>query len=171
MVKKIRLLGDPVLRKKSKNVERVDETTISLIKDLFETMYATDGIGLAAPQIGVSLRIFVMDDGKPRVFINPEIIYKSEEKEIAEEGCLSVPEVFEDVERSKEVTVRYMNEHGEEVEESFVDYSARVVQHEYDHLQGVLFIDLIPSSRRFAIRKKLIEIVRQSQKTDYAERP
>lgn len=153
MVKKIRLLGDPVLRKKSKNVERVDETTVSLIKDLFETMYATDGIGLAAPQIGVSLRIFVMDDGKPRVFINPEIIYKSEEKEIAEEGCLSVPEVFEDVERSKEVTVRYMNEHGEEVEESFVDYSARVVQHEYDHLQGVLFIDLIPSSRRFAIRK------------------
>ncbi|KUK20426.1 peptide deformylase, partial [Pseudothermotoga lettingae] len=142
MVKKIRLLGDPVLRKKSKNVERVDETTISLIKDLFETMYATDGIGLAAPQIGVSLRIFVMDDGKPRVFINPEIIYKSEEKEIAEEGCLSVPEVFEDVERSKEVIVRYMNEHGEEVEESFVDYSTRVVQHEYDHLQGILFIDL-----------------------------
>jgi peptide deformylase len=161
-VKRIRLLGDPVLRKKAKEVSQIDENVLSTIKDMFEVMYAEDGVGLAAPQVGVSLRIIVMDDGKPRVMINPKIVYKSEEKVVAEEGCLSVPEIFENVERSKEVIVRYKDESGVEREEKFVDYSARIVQHEYDHLDGILFIDLIPPERRAAIREKLLDIVKRS---------
>jgi peptide deformylase len=151
-----------VLRKKAKEVSQIDENVLSTIKDMFEVMYAEDGVGLAAPQVGVSLRIIVMDDGKPRVMINPKIVYKSEEKVVAEEGCLSVPEIFENVERSKEVIVRYKDESGVEREEKFVDYSARIVQHEYDHLDGILFIDLIPPERRAAIREKLLDIVKRS---------
>ncbi|KAF2957676.1 peptide deformylase [Thermotoga sp. Ku-13t] len=161
-VRRIRLLGDPVLRKKAKEVSQIDEYILSLIKDMFEAMYAEDGVGLAAPQVGVSLRIIVMDDGKPRAMINPQIIYRSEEKIIGEEGCLSIPEVFENVERSKEVIVKYKDENGTEHEEKFIDYSARIVQHEYDHLDGILFIDLIPAERRAAIRGKLLEIVKRS---------
>jgi len=161
-VRKIRLLGDPVLRKKAKEVSQIDEHVLSLVKDMFEVMYANDGVGLAAPQLGVSLRIIVMDDGKPRTMINPQIVYRSEEKIVGEEGCLSVPEIFENVERSKEVIVKYKDEKGVEQEEKFVDYSARIVQHEYDHLDGILFIDLIPPERRAAIREKLLDIVKRS---------
>ncbi len=156
------MLGDPVLRKKAKEVSQIDENVLSIIRDMFEVMYAEDGVGLAAPQVGVSLRIIVMDDGKPRAMINPKIVHKSEEKVVAEEGCLSVPEIFENVERSKEVIVRYKDESGAEHEEKFVDYSARIVQHEYDHLDGILFIDLIPPERRAAIREKLLDIVKRS---------
>lgn len=161
-MRKIRLLGDPVLRRKAKEVSQIDEHVLSLIKDMFEVMYASDGVGLAAPQLGVSLRIIVMDDGKPRAMINPQIVYRSEEKIVGEEGCLSVPEIFENVERSKEVIVKYKDENGTEQEEKFVDYSARIVQHEYDHLDGILFIDLIPAERRAAIREKLLDIVKRS---------
>lgn len=161
-MRKIRLLGDPVLRKKAKEVSQIDEHVLSLIKDMFEVMYANDGVGLAAPQLGVPLRIIVVDDGKPRAMINPQIVYRSEEKVVGEEGCLSVPEIFENVERSKEVIVKYKDENGIDQEEKFVDYSARIVQHEYDHLDGVLFIDLIPAERRVAIREKLLNIVKRS---------
>ncbi|MCS7174450.1 peptide deformylase [Pseudothermotoga sp.] len=161
-MRKIRLLGDPVLRKKAKEVSQIDEYVLNLVKEMFEVMYANDGIGLAAPQLGVSLRIIVMDDGKPRVMINPQIVYKSEEKIVGEEGCLSVPEIFENVERSKEVIVKYRDENNVEREEKFVDYSARIVQHEYDHLDGILFVDLIPAERRAAIREKLLDIVKRS---------
>ncbi|AEH51128.1 peptide deformylase [Pseudothermotoga thermarum] len=162
-MKKIRLLGDPVLRKKTKEVEIIDDNVKAFIKELFETMYQYDGVGLAAPQVGVSLRIFVMDDGTPRAFINPKIIYASPEKVVDEEGCLSIPGVFENVERSKEVIVRYIDENGQEREEKFIDRSARIVQHEYDHLEGRLFIDLLPAERRFALREKLLDIMRQSK--------
>ncbi|HBT38864.1 MAG: Peptide deformylase [Thermotoga sp. 50_1627] len=161
-MRKIRLLGDPVLRKRAKEVSQIDENVLSIIKDMFEVMYAEDGVGLAAPQVGVSLKIIVMDDGTPRAMINPRIVYKSEEKIIGEEGCLSIPEIFENVERSKEVIVKYTDEHGVEHEEKFIDYSARIVQHEYDHLDGILFIDLIPPERRAAIREKLLDIVKRS---------
>lgn len=156
------MLGDPVLRKKAKEVSQIDEHVLSLIKDMFEVMYANDGVGLAAPQLGVPLRIIVVDDGKPRAMINPQIVYRSEEKVVGEEGCLSVPEIFENVERSKEVILKYKDENGIDQEEKFVDYSARIVQHEYDHLDGVLFIDLIPAERRVAIREKLLDIVKRS---------
>lgn len=170
-MKKIRLLGDPVLRKKAREVESIDENIKALVSELFDTMYATDGIGLAAPQIGVSLRIFVMDDGTPRALINPTIIFKSPETNIAEEGCLSIPEVFENVERSNEIIIRYTDLNGNEIEEKLSGYSARVAQHEYDHLDGILFIDLIPASRRFAIRQKLSSIIKQSGKTYSANKP
>ncbi|WP_041081959.1 peptide deformylase [Thermotoga profunda] len=167
----IRLLGDPILRRKAKEVEKIDENIKALVKDLFETMYATDGIGLAAPQIGVPLRIFVMDDGTPKTFINPAIVFKSAETNIAEEGCLSVPEVFENVERSNEIVIRYTDLDGNEIEERLSGYSARVAQHEYDHLDGILFIDLIPASRRFAIRQKLSNIIKQSGKKYSTNKP
>jgi len=170
-MRKIRLLGDPVLRKKAKEVEKIDEAIKSLVKELFDIMYATDGIGLAAPQIGVSLRLFVMDDGTPRALINPVITFKSKETNVAEEGCLSVPEVFENVERSNEVSIKYFDINGDEIEERLTGYSARVAQHEYDHLDGILFIDLIPASRRFAIRQKLSNIIKQSGKIYSANRP
>ncbi|HOJ87426.1 MAG TPA: peptide deformylase [Pseudothermotoga sp.] len=170
-MRKIRLLGDPVLRKKAKEVEKIDEAIKSLVKELFDIMYATDGIGLAAPQIGVSLRLFVMDDGTPRALINPVITFKSKETNVAEEGCLSVPEVFENVERSNEVSIKYFDINGDEIEERLTGYSARVAQHEYDHLDGILFIDLIPASRRFAIRQKLSNIIKQSGKIHSANKP
>jgi len=170
-MRKIRLLGDPVLRKKAKEVEKIDEAIKSLVKELFDIMYATDGIGLAAPQIGVSLRLFVMDDGTPRALINPVITFKSKETNVAEEGCLSVPEVFENVERSNEVIIKYFDINGDEIEERLTGYSARVAQHEYDHLDGILFIDLIPASRRFAIRQKLSNIIKQSGKIHSANKP
>jgi len=170
-MRKIRLLGDPVLRKKAKEIEKIDEAVKSLVKELFDIMYATDGIGLAAPQIGVSLRLFVMDDGTPRALINPVITFKSKETNVAEEGCLSVPEVFENVERSNEVSIKYFDINGDEIEERLTGYSARVAQHEYDHLDGILFIDLIPASRRFAIRQKLSNIIKQSGKIYSANRP
>ncbi|HOK82701.1 MAG TPA: peptide deformylase [Pseudothermotoga sp.] len=170
-MRKIRLLGDPVLRKKAKEIEKIDEAVKSLVKELFDIMYATDGIGLAAPQIGVSLRLFVMDDGTPRALINPVITFKSKETNVAEEGCLSVPEVFENVERSNEVIIKYFDINGDEIEERLTGYSARVAQHEYDHLDGILFIDLIPASRRFAIRQKLSNIIKQSGKIHSANKP
>ncbi|HPP70462.1 MAG TPA: peptide deformylase [Pseudothermotoga sp.] len=170
-MRKIRLLGDPVLRKKAKEIEKIDEAVKSLVKELFDIMYATDGIGLAAPQIGVSLRLFVMDDGTPRALINPVITFKSKETNVAEEGCLSVPEVFENVERSNEVSIKYFDINGDEIEERLTGYSARVAQHEYDHLDGILFIDLIPASRRFAIRQKLSNIIKQSGKIHSANKP
>lgn len=170
-MRKIRLLGDPVLRKKAKEIEKIDEAIKSLVKELFDIMYATDGIGLAAPQIGVSLRLFVMDDGTPRALINPVITFKSKETNVAEEGCLSVPEVFENVERSNEVSIKYFDINGDEIEERLTGYSARVAQHEYDHLDGILFIDLIPASRRFAIRQKLSNIIKQSGKIHSANKP
>ncbi len=169
-MRKIRLLGDPVLRKKAKEIEKIDEAVKSLVKELFDIMYATDGIGLAAPQIGVSLRLFVMDDGTPRALINPVITFKSKETNVAEEGCLSVPEVFENVERSNEVSIKYFDINGDEIEERLTGYSARVAQHEYDHLDGILFIDLIPASRRFAIRQKLSNIIKQSGKIHSANK-
>ncbi len=162
-MRKIRLLGDPILRKKAKEVERIDDNIKSFIKELFEVMYQFDGVGLAAPQVGVSLRIFVMDDGLPRAFINPKIVYLSPEKVIDEEGCLSIPDVFENIERSKEVVVKYLDENGQEKEERFLDRSARIVQHEYDHLEGRLFIDLLSPERRLLLREKLLEIMKQSR--------
>lgn len=170
-MRKIRLLGDPVLRKRAKEVEFIDDNVKALVKELFDVMYATDGIGLAAPQLGVSLRIFVMDDGTPKTFINPVIVSKSEQTNVAEEGCLSIPEVFEDVERSNEIVIKYLDLNGNEIEERLTDYSARVAQHEFDHLNGVLFIDLIPAARRFAIRQKLANIIRQSTKACSTNRP
>lgn len=163
-MKKIRLLGDPILRKRSKEVETLNKSIESIVEELFQIMYSEDGVGLAAPQIGVSLRIFVIDDGKPMSFINPKILWRSEDTNMGEEGCLSIPDVFEDVERSNSVVVEYLDFKGNIVKKQFSDYTARVIQHEYDHLDGVLFIDRIAPHRRIAIREKLISIIKEANR-------
>ncbi len=162
---RIRLYGDPILRQKAKKVEVIDENLDEILEEMIETMYMGDGVGLAAPQVGLSLRMFVMDYGEgPIKVINPEILEKSEEKAIEEEGCLSLPEIFEDVERSVWIKTRFQSEEGEWVEREFKDYQARVFQHEYDHLDGILFIDRISPAKRALLKPKLLELIRKSKR-------
>lgn len=162
---RIRLFGDPVLRKKSSPVTSFGEDLKRVAEKMIETMYHYDGVGLAAPQVGISKRIFVMDVGNgPIVVVNPEILEMSEEKEVMEEGCLSFPEVFENVERSKWIKVRYQTISGETVEEYLEGYAARVFQHEYDHLEGILLIDRMSPARRMLLRKKLMDIAKVSRR-------
>ncbi|MEO8576423.1 MAG: peptide deformylase [Gemmatimonadales bacterium] len=150
----IRVLGDPVLRKATTPVETVTDEMRTLIAEMFDTMYAAEGIGLAAPQVGRSERIAVMDvEGQKFALINPEITER-EGSVRGEEGCLSIPEVFGDVTRSSRVMVRALNEKGEEVELEGTELLARCMQHEIDHLDGKLFIDYLSMlKRRSALAK------------------
>jgi len=138
----VRTIGDPVLRSKAKKVEKVTEKTNQLIDNMFETMYEEDGVGLAAPQVGMLKRIAVIDIGEdnPIVLINPEIIEESG-KAIMEEGCLSIPERTGEVIRSKNIKVRSLDREGKQIEFEAEGFEARAIQHEMDHLDGVLFID------------------------------
>ncbi|MDQ6689030.1 MAG: peptide deformylase [Gemmatimonadota bacterium] len=151
----IRVLGDPVLRKPTKAVTAVTDEIRSLIANMFETMYAAEGIGLAAPQVGRTERVAVVDvEGKKFALINPEIVSKTGPAEKAEEGCLSIPEIYGDIERPAEVTIRALDENGKEYEESAGELLGRCFQHEIDHLDGKLFIDyLSPLKRRAALTK------------------
>lgn len=140
-LRNIRKYGDDVLRKQCREVEQIDKRLLTLIKDMFETMYEADGVGLAAPQVGILKRLFVIDIGEgPLVFINPEIIETSG-KQIDEEGCLSLPGKMEEVMRPNYVRARALNEKGEEFEIEAEELLARAILHEYDHLNGTLFID------------------------------
>lgn len=144
-IRNIRINGDEILRKKSRKVEKIDDRLLTLIEDMKETMYAADGVGLAAVQVGVLKRLFVIDvyDGiGARVFINPEIL-ETGGSQIDSEGCLSVPEVNEEIDRPNYVKVKATNEKGEEFILEGEELLARAVCHENDHLNGVLFIDLI----------------------------
>lgn len=157
MIREIRLYGDPVLRAMSEAVEEIDDRVRRLIDDLTETMYDAEGIGLAAPQVGVPLRVFVYDvrdpEIAPGVLINPEIV----EREGAvrdEEGCLSLPGLAEIVERAERVVVRGLDREGNPVEMEATGLLSRCFQHEKDHLDGVLFIDRVsPLKRRMLLRK------------------
>ncbi len=144
----------PVLKKKSRRVDRVDDTVRALMDDMLETMYAAPGIGLAAVQVGEPVRVIVMDLARgedppaPRYFVNPEILWVSEETQPYEEGCLSVPEIFEELERPAKVRLRYQTYQGEVVEEDAEGLFAVCIQHEMDHLDGVLFIDHLSRLKR-----------------------
>ena len=145
---------DPRLRQISSPVKEVNKEVRALIKDMFETMYAAPGIGLAAIQVGVPKRVIVMDIARqdeprePRYFVNPEILWASEETAPYEEGCLSVPEIYDEVERPSQVKIRYLNYNGEQVEEDAEGLFAVCIQHEMDHLEGVLFIDHLSRLKR-----------------------
>ncbi|MGG7057519.1 peptide deformylase [Clostridium nigeriense] len=144
-IRNIRINGDEVLRKKCKDVTEITPRTIKLIKDMADTMYEADGVGLAAPQVGILQRIFVIDvfdDYGLRVFINPEILEVSG-SQIGEEGCLSVPGEAADIERPNYVKVRALNEKGEEFVLEATELLARAILHENDHLNGKLFIDYL----------------------------
>jgi peptide deformylase len=166
------VLPDKRLRQKSKPVTGIDAATRKLVEDMFETMYEAPGIGLAAIQVGVPVRLVVMDlskketEAEPRVFINPEIISSSEEKSIYEEGCLSIPDVHEDVERPARVKVKYLDLEGKTHEEDAEGLFATCIQHEVDHLNGVLFIDHISKLKRDRIIKKFIKAAKRAEEEE-----
>ena len=144
----------PTLKKKSAPAKRVDDALRALMDDMLETMYAAPGIGLAAIQVGEPVRVIVMDLSRgegprhPRYFVNPEIVWASEETVPYEEGCLSVPEIYDEVERSAQVRVRYLDYDGKRIEEDAEGVYAVCIQHEIDHLNGVLFIDHLSRLKR-----------------------
>jgi peptide deformylase len=167
-VREVRYLGDPVLREMCREVEAIDDDVRALVDDLLETMYAEDGIGLAAPQIGVPLRVFVYDVRDdvvdPGVLVNPRIVEATGvQKEV--EGCLSIPGLDEVVERSGHVVVEGLDRDGEPVRIEATGLLSRCLQHENDHLDGVLFIDRVsPLKRRMLLKKwsKMDESGRQA---------
>ena len=150
----LHLLGSPVLREESKPVKVVDDETRRYIADLFETMYAAKGVGLASNQVGVARRIAVIDaDDIKLVMINPKIVEASG-KEIAEEGCLSIPDVFAEVTRPDKITLEATDENGKVYRKELEGLPARAVQHEIDHLDGILFLDHLSMLKRKRILAK-----------------
>lgn len=159
---KIRYIGDPVLRKVAAPITEFDEDLKKFARDMIEVMHVEDGIGLAAPQIGISKQIIAVDaselveDEYPRVFINPEILESSGEW-VVEEGCLSIPGVSEEVKRPEKILLKFQDETGELFTEEFSGWLSRILQHEIDHLNGILFIDRIsPVRRNLLIVNKMI---------------
>ena len=167
MIYPITLYGDSVLREACENIVKGETDVLSLSSDMFETMIQADGIGLAAPQIGMSKRIFVVDGTSledeemssfKKVFINPIIIEEDGDEWEFEEGCLSIPGVRGGVFRKSEILIRYFDENWNEKEEYYNGMKARIIQHEYDHIEGKLFVDYLSSIKRKLIKNKLSEI-------------
>ena len=157
-VRMLHLLGSPVLRQKSPPVAQVDDAVRRLVDDLFETMRAAKGVGLAANQIGVARRVAVVDIGEEDppalVLINPVIIERGEEDETAEEGCLSIPDIFGDVTRPLHVVVEALDQEGRRSRVAAHGYKARAIQHEIDHLDGILFLDHLSAVKRSLLLSK-----------------
>lgn len=179
-------IPDPILRSQSKPVERFDDALHRFLDDMLETMYEAPGIGLAAVQVGEPIRAFIVDcskrsedeeeagDGEPQrgesdeehrdpiFFINPEIVSYSDERSVYEEGCLSIPDYFADVERPANCTIRYWDREGKEQLFEASDLWSTCIQHEYDHLNGVLFLDHISKLKREMTIRKFMKIAKQS---------
>ncbi len=166
MILPITIYGNPVLRKKTVEIDENYDNLDELINNMWETMESSDGVGLAAPQINKSIRLFVVDatpfaeddpsaEGFRKVFINAQITDSSEETSNFNEGCLSIPNINEDVVRPTEITITYQNEKFETFTETYNGIRARIIQHEYDHIEGVLFVDKISPIRRRLIKGKL----------------
>lgn len=168
-IKPLIILPDPVLREVSKPVEQVNGSIKTLARDMFETMYDAPGIGLAAIQIGVPMRMLVIDLAKqdepkePQIFINPEILSSSDERATYEEGCLSIPEYYADVERPASVRVKFIDGSGAQKEIEADGLLAVCLQHEIDHLNGVLFIDYISKLKRDMVVRKFKKLARDRQ--------
>lgn len=168
MILPIYIYGQPVLRKVAKVIDVENYPNLNeLIDNMFETMYDAEGIGLAAPQVGLDQRIFVVDldhvsdedtpefKGFKKVFINAQIIERDGDIEMIEEGCLSIPGIHEKVPRESKITIKYLDENLEEKVEEYSDFFARVIQHEYDHIEGILFVDKISPLRKRMVKNKL----------------
>lgn len=157
-LRKLHLLGSPILRQRAEPVPGVDDAVRRLIDDLFETMYAAKGVGLAANQVGIAQRVAVVDTGgetpDPLVLVNPTIVERGEETETAEEGCLSIPEIFGDVERPVSIVVEATDRAGTAFRLEASGYRARAIQHEVDHLDGVLFLDHLSAVKRGLLLSK-----------------
>jgi len=172
--------GDPVLRKVGVDIDKNYPELEKLIADMFATMEKAKGVGLAAPQIGKSIRLFVVD-GSPfteddehpelkdfrKVFINAHIIEETGDEWAFSEGCLSIPKVREDVKRKSTVKLKYLDENFNEHEETFTGIPARIIQHEYDHIEGKLFIDRINTLRRTLLKSRLSDIVKGNVDAEY----
>ncbi|HEY9084194.1 MAG TPA: peptide deformylase [Vicingaceae bacterium] len=180
MILPIVAYGDPVLRKETEEIDANYPDLKQLIADMFETMYHSKGVGLAAPQIGLPIRLFIVDaagfnedgeapelEGFKRVFINPIIIEEKGKEWKFEEGCLSIPGIREEVARKPELTIEYYNENFELVEEKLDGLGARVVQHEYDHIEGILFVDKINPLKKQLIKSRLNAITKGEIKVGY----
>ncbi len=160
--------GNPILRMKAIKIDQIDDRIQQLVDKMIETMQDEEGIGLAAPQVAESISLLVVDmslineKGKPTVFINPEIL-ASEGESVLEEGCLSLPDIREEVKRPEIITLRYQTIEGEVFEKRFDELLARVLQHEIDHLNGVLFVDRISSLKKKMLNKRLKEIAAEEQ--------
>jgi peptide deformylase len=174
----VTVYGDTTLRKEAQNIDRNYKGLAELISNMWDTMYGSDGAGLAAPQIGKAIRIFVVDatsgaDEEPeladfkKVFINPEILELSDDEWTMNEGCLSLPEIREDVARPSTVKLKYYDENFNEHVEEFKGYAGRIIQHEYDHLEGILFIDHLSPLRRRLLKGKLNNIAHGKVKPAY----
>jgi peptide deformylase len=174
-IRDILIIPDKRLRLESEPVTGIDKPLRALVDDMFETMYAAPGIGLAAIQIGVPKRVVTMDLAKkdepkqPHVFINPEVTWKSGEHSTYEEGCLSIPEYYEEVERPKSVRVKYLDLDGKQHEIEADGLLATCLQHEIDHINGVLFIDHISKLKRDMVMKKFKKAARKGEPVKLAE--
>jgi peptide deformylase len=176
MVYPIIMYGDPVLRKKAKDIESGSDIGI-LVQDMFETMSAAHGIGLAAPQIGKSIRLFVVDgtsvEDEPelvdfkKTFVNPEILDEEGKEWPFEEGCLSIPTIREEILRKEKLRIRYFDENWIAHDEEYSGMRARIIQHEYDHIQGKLFIDYLTPLKKRMLKGKLNDISKGEVETEY----
>lgn len=187
MILPIRAFGDPILRKVGKEIAKDYPDLNILIENMFDTMQDANGIGLAAPQVGLDLRMFMVDltplaededfediaellvDFK-KVFINPTILEESGEVWKFNEGCLSIPEVREDVSRHETITIEYYDENFEKHTDTFSDMRARVIQHEYDHIEGILFTDHLSSLKKKMVKGKLVKISHGDVSVNYKMR-
>lgn len=178
MILPIYAYGNPVLKKVAEDIDPDYPNLEQLLADMWETLYHSRGIGLAAPQIGRSIRIFLVDtqqlderedeaptqEGIKQVFINAQIIEETGEDWTYEEGCLSIPDIAGEVDRPEQVTIRYLDEQFQQHEQTFTGMNARVIQHEYDHIEGILFTELLKPARKQRIRRKL-EAIRKGKAT------
>lgn len=178
MILPVFAFGQPVLKKRATDINKDYEGLESLISNMWETMYAAHGVGIAAPQIGVSVRLFIIDsiqimeeekkaEGIKKVFINAQIIEETGELWSYEEGCLSIPNIRGDVERQQKVRIQYLDENFEKHDEIYEGINARVIQHEYDHIEGVLFVEKLKPLKKKLIQRKLNDIKSGKATADY----
>lgn len=181
MIYPVYIYGSPVLRKVAQDITPDYPNLKQFVADMFDTMYQSDGIGLAAPQVGLSIRVFVIDGsplaeddpklkGFKRAFINAHIVDRFDEMVFYSEGCLSIPGIHEEVERESKVSIQYVDEDFQPHDEVFEGTVARIIQHEYDHLDGILFTDRLSAIRRQLLRSKLNAISKGKFSADYKYR-
>jgi peptide deformylase len=181
MIYPIVAYGDPVLRKKASAIDKNYPKLKEIIDNMFETMYHSQGVGLAAPQVGMSIRLFVIDatpfkeddpdaEGFKRVFINAQVVEETGDPWKFNEGCLSIPGIREDVHRKETLVLRYQDENFEEHEEEFSGLAARVIQHEYDHIEGILFTDRLTPLKKRLLKGRLNDISKGIVDADYRMR-
>ncbi|MDR1877457.1 MAG: peptide deformylase [Flavobacteriaceae bacterium] len=184
MILPIYAYGEPVLRRKNVEIDKNYPELNKLIENMFETMYKAHGIGLAAPQVGINIRLFVIDatplaedeeyvsikeelENCKKVFINPKITKRKGEPWKFNEGCLSIPDVREDIKRPETITIEYYNENWNKKTETYHDVRARIIQHEYDHIEGILFTDLLSPLKKKLLKGKLTDISKGKVDVEY----